>query len=135
MLREAGYIAMSGQIVDSSLVAAPKQRSMKEEEDDINADRIPKGWKDKPAKLRHKDREARWTVKFPKTKPQAEGTLPPADIAIPAFGYQNHISIDCKRRLIRKWLATELSGVIDGMKPCVIKNHIASLAVSVAHHW
>ena len=31
MLREAGYIAMSGQIVDSSLVAAPKQRNTKEE--------------------------------------------------------------------------------------------------------
>lgn len=35
MLREAGYIAMSGQIVDSSLVAAPKQHNTKEEKDDI----------------------------------------------------------------------------------------------------
>jgi hypothetical protein len=26
MLRQAGYIAMSGQIVDASLVAAPRQR-------------------------------------------------------------------------------------------------------------
>jgi IS5 family transposase len=107
MLREAGYIAMSGQIVDSSLVAAPKQRNTKEEKDDIKAGRIPKAWKDEPAKLRHKDRDARWTVKFTKAKPQADGTLPPVDIGIPAFGYQNHISIDRKHGLIRKWLATD----------------------------
>ncbi|MCW5679666.1 MAG: transposase [Xanthobacteraceae bacterium] len=107
MLCEAGYIAMSGQIVDSSLVAAPKQRNTKEEKDDIKAGRIPKAWKDKPAKLRHKDRDARWTVKFTKAKPQADGTLPPVDIAIPAFGYQNHISVDCKHGLIRKWMATD----------------------------
>ena len=69
MLCEAGYIAMSGQIVDSSLVAAPKQRNTKEEKDDIKAGRIPKAWKDKPAKLRHKDRDARWTVKFTKAEP------------------------------------------------------------------
>jgi transposase, IS5 family len=31
MLRAAGYIAMSGQIVDASLVAAPRQRNMQAE--------------------------------------------------------------------------------------------------------
>lgn len=107
MLREAGYIAMSGQIVDSSLVAAPKQRNTKEEKEDLKTGRIPKAWEDRPAKLRQKDRDARWTVKFTKAKPQADGTMPPVDIAIPAFGYQNHISIDRKHGLIRKWLATD----------------------------
>lgn len=33
--------------------------------------------------------------------------MPPVDIAIPAFGYQNHISIDREHGLIRKWLATD----------------------------
>jgi len=41
MLREAGYIAMSGEIVDSSLIAAPKQRNTKEEKDEIKAGLIP----------------------------------------------------------------------------------------------
>ena len=92
MLRDAGYIAMSGQIpgssprTDSSLIAAPKQRKTKEEKDDIRAGRIPDAWKDKPAKLRQKDRDARWTVKFSKAKPREDGTVPPVDIAIPAFG-------------------------------------------------
>jgi len=98
---------MSGQIVDSSLVAAPKQRNTKEEKDDIKAGHIPDAWKDKPTKLRQKDRDARWTVKFSKAKPQADGTIPPVDIAIPTFGYQNHISIDARHGLIRRWLATD----------------------------
>jgi hypothetical protein len=63
-LRAAGYIAMSGQIVDASLVAAPRQRNTKQA---IKDSRIPEAWKGKPAKLSHKDRDARWTVKF--TKP------------------------------------------------------------------
>lgn len=75
MLREAGYIAMSGQIVDSSLVAAPKQRNTKEEKDNLKAGRVLDAWKDKPAKLRQKDRDARWTVKFTKARPQSDGTV------------------------------------------------------------
>jgi hypothetical protein len=47
-----------------------------------------------PAKLRRKDRDTRWTVKFKKAKEKADGTKPPVDIAIPTYGYQNHVSID-----------------------------------------
>jgi transposase, IS5 family len=61
-LRQAGYIAMGGQIVDASLVAAPKQRNTDDEKDAIKQGRIPKKWKAKPAKLRQQDRDARRTV-------------------------------------------------------------------------
>ena len=40
-LRQAGYIAMSGQIVDASLVAAPRQRNMDDEKKAIKEGRIP----------------------------------------------------------------------------------------------
>lgn len=109
MLRDGGYIPMSGQIVDASLVAAPRQRNTKAEKADIKAGKIPEAWQDKPAKLRHKDRDARWTVKFTKAKPQEDGTVPATDLAIPAFGYKNHISIDRRFRLIRRWKATDAS--------------------------
>ena len=66
MLRQAGYIAMSGQIVDASLVAAPRQHNTDDEKKAIKEGRIPLNWKAKPAKMRHKDRDARWTVKFTK---------------------------------------------------------------------
>jgi transposase len=75
-LRAAGYIAMSGQIVDASLIAAPKQRNTQEEKKAIKEGRIPKAWKDKPAKLRQKDRDARWTVKFVKAKQREDGSSP-----------------------------------------------------------
>lgn len=65
-LREAGYIPMSGQIVNASLVATPRRRNTNAEKADIKAGRIPEHWKNNPAKLRHKDRDTRWTLKFTK---------------------------------------------------------------------
>jgi transposase, IS5 family len=120
-LREAGWLAMGGQIVDASIVAAPKQRNTEAERAAIKAGQIPKGWAEKPAKLRQKDRDARWTVKFSKAKPREDGA-PQADLAVPAFGYKNHVSIDRRHGLIRRWTATDaaahdgarLADLIDG---------------------
>ena len=106
-LRQTGYIAMSGQIVDASLIAAPRQHNSENEKQAIKGGRIPKDWKDKPAKLRQKDRDARWTVKFTKAKPRDDGSMPPVDLAIPLFGYQNHVSIDRGFGFIRRWTATD----------------------------
>jgi transposase len=58
-LRASGYIPMSGQIVDAALVATPKQRNTEDEKKAINEGRILEEWKDRPAKLRQKDRDAR----------------------------------------------------------------------------
>ncbi|VAV88808.1 Mobile element protein [hydrothermal vent metagenome] len=107
-LARSGYLAMGGQIVDATIVAAPKQRNSDAEKADIKAGKVPQGWKDRPAKLAQKDRDARWTVKFSKAKPKPDGTKQ-IDIAIPAFGYKNHIGIDRRHGLIRKWKATDAS--------------------------
>jgi IS5 family transposase len=106
-LRAAGYIAMGGQIVDATLVAAPKQRNTEEEKQAIRQGRIPEAWRSKPAKVAHKDRDARWTVKFSKAKAKPDGSIAPVDIAIPIFGYQNHVAIDREHGLIRRWDATD----------------------------
>jgi transposase, IS5 family len=106
-LRHAGYLAMSGQLVDASIVAAPKQRNSKAEKQALKEGRIPDGWAEKPAKLRQKDRDARWTVKYTKAKPDPDGEVPRVDIAIPAFGYQNHVGADRRYRLIRRWTVTD----------------------------
>jgi IS5 family transposase len=105
-LRAQGYLAMSGQLVDASLVAAPKQRNTHAEKQAIKEGRVPEDWQDQPAKLRQKDRDARWTVKTTKAKPRAGG-MPRVDLAIPAFGYQNHLSADRRHRLIRRWLVSD----------------------------
>ncbi len=106
-LRNAGYLPMSGQILDATLVAAPKQRNTNAEKADIREGRIPQDWQDKPSKLSHKDRHARWTLKFTKAKRPDDGTIPATDLAIPFLGYKSHISIDRKFRMIRKWKATD----------------------------
>ena len=97
---------MSGQIVDATIIAAPKQRNTEAEKDAIKAGRVPDGWAAKPARLRQKDRDARWTVKFSKARPRQDGK-PQTDLAVPAFGYKNIISIDRRHGLIRRWAATD----------------------------
>ena len=42
-LRAVGYLAMSGQIVDATIVAAPKQRNTEAEKTAIRAGEIPEG--------------------------------------------------------------------------------------------
>jgi IS5 family transposase len=105
-LRAAGYLAMAGQLVDASIVAAPKQRNTRAEKQAIREGRVPEGWQAQPAKLRQKDRDARWTIKTTKARPR-DGETPMVDLAIPEFGYQNHISVDRRHRLIRRWLVTD----------------------------
>src|ERR1700730_16683217 len=46
-------------------------------------------------------------VKFTKAKPREDGSSPMVDLAIPVFGYQNHISIDRGFGFIRQWSATD----------------------------
>ena len=62
-LTAAGFLAMSGQIIDASIVAAPKQRNTDDEKRDIKEGRIPTEWVNNPAKLRQKDRDARSRAK------------------------------------------------------------------------
>jgi len=105
-LRDHGYLAMSGQIVDATIVAAPKQRNSDAEKDALKAGRIPEAWKDEPAKLRQKDRDARWTMKRGRVRRLEDGRPRGAEIMVPAFGYKNHISTDRRHGLIRRWTMT-----------------------------
>lgn len=107
-IREAGYIAMSGQIVDASLVSAPKQRNTNAEKKALKEGRVPAAWRDHPAQLRQKDCDARWTLVFGKARKREDGTRH-ADIAIPVFGYKSHASIDRRYGFIRKWDVTDAS--------------------------
>lgn len=100
-LRDRGYLAMGGQIVDASIIQAPRQKMTKEEKETIKSGAIPEDWKGKPAKLRQKDRDARWMVKQSKAK--QEGM---ADLGIPYFGYKNHLTSDQRFGFIRRYEVT-----------------------------
>lgn len=106
-ITEAGYLPMSGQIVDATLVAAPRQRNTGEEKAQIKEGKTANEiWLEKPARARQKDTDARWTVKFTKAKPAEDGSKQ-VDIAIPAFGYKSHVSIDRRHGVIRRQKITD----------------------------
>ncbi len=92
-LAAKGYIARGGQIVDATIVSAPKQRNTREENDTVKNGHTPEDWEKKPAKNRQKDKEARWTKKGGQS----------------FYGYKNHVGVDKTHKLIRKWDATDAS--------------------------
>ncbi len=55
------------------MVPAPKQRNTEAEKAAIRQGRVPEGWT--PAKVRQKDRDARWSIKYSKAKLR-EGAVP-----------------------------------------------------------
>jgi len=126
-LTRSGYLAMGGQIVDATVVAAHKQHNTDDEKKDIKSSKIPPEWEDKPAKLRQKDMDARWTVKFSKAKMDENGATHECDIAVPAFGYKNHIAIDQRHGFIRSYTTTAASAY-DGaqLKHVLRKDNTAS---------
>jgi IS5 family transposase len=83
-LARHGYIARGGQMVDASIVQAPKQLLNKEEKAIVAENAMPADWS--PAKRRQKDTDARWTKKHGKSY----------------FGYKLSANADKRYKLIRK---------------------------------
>jgi transposase, IS5 family len=106
-LHKKGYIPMSGQIVDATLVPAPKQRNSDDEKQAIKDGKTAEEiWPDEPNKAAQKDTDARWTLKIGgKIRYRPDGT-PLPQIALPVFGYKSHISIDRKFGFIRAGTVT-----------------------------
>ena len=109
-LKEGGYLAQGGQIIDATVIAAPRQHLTDEEKALIKegkaADEI---WPDEPANASQKDIDARWTMKRGSLKRSEAGearVAAPAQIIVPMFGYKNHIGIDKAHGLIRTWDAS-----------------------------
>ncbi len=90
-LREKGFEARKGQIIDASIVNVPKQRNSRDENQGIKDGKIPTDWTDN--KKRQKDTDARWTQKNGKN----------------FFGYKNHVSVDVRHKLIRDYAVTTAS--------------------------
>jgi len=119
-LREKGYLAMGGQMIDASIIEAPRQRNTDAEKDDLKAGRVPEDWAANPAKLRQKDRDGRWTLKRGRRKRRPDGALM-LEIATPVYGYKSHIGADRRHRFIRTWSVSnagrhdgrELPGLLD----------------------
>ena len=90
-LAESGFEAKKGQIIDASIVAAPKQRNSRKENGQIKDGEITKDWSQK--KRSHKDSDANWVQKNVKNY----------------FGCKNHVEVDIKHKFIRKYKVTPSS--------------------------
>ena len=105
-LRVAGYLAMSGQLVDATIVSAPKQRNTRAEKQAIKEGRVPEDWQEK--RRSSAKRTAMRAGPSRRSRPsRVRAKRRWLDLAIPEFGYQNHISADRRHRLIRRWLVTD----------------------------
>lgn len=83
-LDKHGYLARCGQIIDATLVPAPRQQLTKEEKALIKQDAMPVDWT--PEQRRQKDIDATWTKKHGKSH----------------YGYKLSTSADKRYKLIRK---------------------------------
>ena len=129
-LQKKGYIPMSGQIVDASLVPASKQRNTEDEKAAIkegkSADEI---WPDEPNKAVQKDVDARWTLKVGgKVRYRPDG-IPLPMIATPTFGYKSHISIDRRYGFIRECAVTSAARADGRMLPHLVSKENTSSEV------
>jgi len=112
---------MSGQIVDASLVPAPKQRNTEDEKQAVKEGKSAREiWPDEPAKAAQKDVDARWTLKIGgKVRYRPDGTPLPM-IATPVFGYKSHIAIDRRFGFIRESAVTSASHADGRMLPRLV---------------
>ncbi len=92
-LKAKGYLAMGGQIIDATIVPAPRQRNSRDDNATVKSGKTPTQWEKKPAKNRQKDKDARWTKKHGRSH----------------FGYKNHISIDRRHKLVRRYAVSSAS--------------------------
>jgi len=93
ILSTNGFTAKKGQIVDATIVSAPKQRNSRKENKQIKEGNPPEEWNEKPNKKRQKDVDARWTKKR----------------NVNYFGYKNHVNVDAKHKFIRRFEVTSAS--------------------------
>jgi transposase, IS5 family len=75
LLREKGWLAMGGQIVDATVIEARRPRLTQAEKDTIAGGGVPSEWN--PARRAQIDRDGRWTIKRGKRRDTASGLLSP----------------------------------------------------------
>jgi transposase, IS5 family len=107
VLHERGYLAMGGQIVDATVVEARRPRLTRDEKAMLRDGGTPSGWS--RARTRQIDRDGRWTIKRGRSKAKPPEGMPrqaAAEIAVPVFGYKNHLGIDRGHGFIRRFTVT-----------------------------
>ena len=108
VLRDAGYLAMGGQIMDATVIQARRPRLNKDEKATVKGGAVPTDWS--KAKRAQMDTDGRWTLKRGRRRP-ADRNEPPertrSELVVPVFGYKNHLGIDRCFGFIRTFTVTD----------------------------
>ncbi len=90
LLYKKGILANEGSIVDASFVDVPVQRNKRKENSELKEGKVPQEWEENPNKLRQKDVDAKWAVKYRERH----------------YGYKNHVKISKESKIIVRYHAS-----------------------------
>jgi IS5 family transposase len=117
VLRETGYLATGGQIIDATVVDARRPRLTRAEKDEIRGGGSPPDWSD--ARRRQIDHDGRWTLKRGrKREAPPEGGASQrggGELLIPQYGYKNHVGIDATHGFVRAFAVTHAAAHISAI--------------------
>ena len=119
LLRAKGWLAMGGQIVDATVIEARRPRLTQAEKETIKGGGTrPNG--SRPARpdrpRRALDHQAR-----PKARGRpADGHQRQVEIAVPVFGYKNHVGIDREHGFVRRYTITHAAAYDGGQLGAVL---------------
>jgi transposase, IS5 family len=126
LLRAKGWLAMGGQIPGSSpgtsatVIQARRPRLTKAEKETIKGGGVPAEWT--PARRAQVDRDGRWTIKRGTKRQPApgDGQQRQVEIAVPMFGYKNHVGIDREFGFVRRYTITHAAAYDGGQLGAVL---------------
>ena len=120
LLREQGWLAMGGQIIEATVIQARRPRLTEAEKETIKSGGVPEEWT--PARRAQIDRDGRWTIKRGRkrrTRPD-EGHKRQIAIAVPMFGYKNPLGIDRAHGYVRHYAVTHAAAHDGGQLGAVL---------------
>src|ERR1700751_1669806 len=95
LLRTKGWLAMGGQIIDATVIQARRPRLTQAEKDTLEGGGMPSHWPGDGDKLQ-------------------------IEIAVPVFGYKNHVGIDREHGFLRRYSVTHAAAHDGGQRGAVL---------------
>ena len=120
LLRAKGWLAMGGQIVDATVIQARRPRLTQAEKETIKGGGVPAEWT--LARRAQVDRDGRWTIKRGRKREAGpgDGHKRQVEIAVPMFGYKNHVGIDREFGFLRGYAITHAAAHDGGQLGAVL---------------
>jgi IS5 family transposase len=118
LLKAKGWLAMGGQIIDATVIEARRPRLPQAEKDTIKGGGTPAGWT--PARRAQIDCDGRWTIKRGRKREGSPGDKRQIEIAVPVFGYKNHVGIDREHGFLRRYSVTHAAAHDGGQLVAVL---------------